>query len=153
MPPGDLARLLNSLLEAERAGAMVIRAFMAELPLPVEDRESLGLIQRDEARNCAALLGQLRALGMEATTSVGAFYRKALAIEGARARLEFLNRGQAWVARRIGEALPAIEEPGLRSLLVEMRDSHLANIAACEEIIRALPQAASRSGPCGGNGA
>ena len=134
---GDLGRLLNSLLEAERAGAMAISAFMDEMPLPKDAHARLAEIQRDESHNCAALLELLRALDLEPSRSVGTFFDKALAIEGDRARLEFLNRGQAWVARRIGEALPRIAEPEARSLLLEMKDSHLANIAACEELMDA----------------
>jgi nitronate monooxygenase len=45
---------------------------------------------------------------MHATPSAvtGDFLGKALAVNGRVARLQFLNRGQAWVARKISEALP-----------------------------------------------
>ena len=141
MTPSDLSILLNSLLEAERAGAMVIRVFMDNMPLSSQARARLGQIQRDEATNCAALLDLLRAQGMEPSRAVGAFFEKALAMEGVRARLEFLNRGQAWVARCISEALPRITDPAVKSMLLEMKDSHLANIVVCEELIGTLEPA------------
>ena len=61
--------------------------------------------------------------------------RKGLEIGGWRERLEFLNRGQRWVARRIAEALPRITPSGAKSALQEMHESHLANIALCEQLL------------------
>src|SRR5688500_11360274 len=107
----ELAEMLNALLEAERAGAKVLSAFLDQMTsLPPEARERLGDIQRDESRNCAILIELLRHLGRERSTATGDFLGRALAVEGTRERLEFLNRGQAWVARRIGSVLPRIRD-------------------------------------------
>jgi hypothetical protein len=67
--------------------------------------------------------------------ATGKFYDKALAIQGWRERLKFLNRGQAWVAREIDAALPDLHERDARSTLRQMRESHLANIRACEDLL------------------
>jgi hypothetical protein len=67
------------------------------------------------------------------TPAVGDFYGRGLAIRGWRERLAFLNRGQAWVARRIAVALPRVPEKHRRALQA-MHDSHVANIESCEAL-------------------
>jgi len=128
----EYADLLNLLLECERAGARLLAAYVQELPPRAGALELLRGVQRDEARNCAVLMHHLLEAGAAPSLKTGEFYRKGLAIRGWSERLEFLNRGQAWVARRIGEALPRIEPSPARAALQEMYDSHLANIARCD---------------------
>ena len=135
MPESELAGFLNMLLEAERAGAMVLSAFIDELPLPADARAELLRLQRDESGNCAVLLRLLRGMGADPSKAVGNFFEKALAVRGVRPRLEFLNRGQSWVARRIAAALPRIRDDDVRKAMREMRDSHFANIRACEDLL------------------
>ncbi len=135
MSQDEISELLNTLLEAERAGAMVINAFIGELPLPADARAELLRLQRDESGNCAVLLRLLRGMGAEPSKAVGSFFEKALAVRGVRPRLEFLNRGQAWVARRIAAALPRIQDAEVRNALRSMRDSHFANIRSCEDLL------------------
>ena len=72
---------------------------------------------------------------VEPTMAVGDFYRRGLALRARRERLEFLNRGQIWVAKRIAAALPRISQTGARTILQSMRDSHLANIDLCERLL------------------
>jgi hypothetical protein len=43
--------------------------------------------------------------------------------------------GSGWVAKRIAEALPRIEPSPIRSALQKMHESHLANIARCEQLL------------------
>jgi 5,10-methenyltetrahydrofolate synthetase len=131
----ELATLLNTLLEAERAGAKVVAAFASELSIEPDARERLLRVQRDEARNCASLLGLLREIGATPSRATGGFLQAALAIEGDRERLAFLNRGQDWVARRIAAALPRIADPRIRDTLRAMHESHLANIDVCRRVI------------------
>jgi hypothetical protein len=132
----DYAKLLNLLLECERAGAKLLATYCEELPPGSEQRAWLGVIQRDEARNCAVLIRLLREQGAEPSLAVGDFYRKGLEVRGWSERLAFLNRGQQWVARRIAAALPEISQfaEGRRSLGA-MLASHLLNIHVCEELI------------------
>jgi nitronate monooxygenase len=137
LPPEDVAALLNTLLESERAGAKALSAFLDAPGIPHDVRKTLLRVQRDEARNCGVLIGLLTMLGRERSGATGAFLEKALAISGLAPRLQFLNRGQAWVERRIREALPRIEDARVRESLEAMRDSHADNIAACEALLAA----------------
>ena len=131
----ELGRLLNLLLEAERAGAKLLAAYLDELPPGTGDWVGLHAVQRDEARNCAVLIHYLLEAEAEPSMAIGDFYRNGLEISGWRERIEFLNRGQRWVARRIAEALPRIAPSGAKSALQEMHESHLANIALCEKLL------------------
>jgi hypothetical protein len=131
----ELGRFLNLLLEAERAGARLIAAYLDELPPGTGEWVGLHNVQRDEARNCAILIHCLLEAGVTPSMKTGDFYRKGLEIKDWRERLEFLNRGQGWVAKRIAEALPRIAPSGCRTALQEMHESHLANIARCEELL------------------
>ena len=117
---------LNELLEAERAGAKLLAAWADELPPGSTLGQKLRAVQRDEARNCAVLIHLLLEAGAAPSMATGDFYRKGLAIRGWPERLEFLDRGQAWVARRIAAALPGVPTPQGRRLLGAMHKSHLA---------------------------
>ena len=117
---------LNVLLEAERAGARLLAAWVDELPPASTLGQKLRAVQRDEARNCAVLIHLLLEAGVAPSMATGAFYQKGLSIRGWPERLEFLDRGQAWVARRIAAALPGVPTPQGRRLLQAMHKSHLA---------------------------
>ena len=134
MKPDEYADLLNLLLECERAGAKLLAAYIDELPPGAGALEALRDVQRDEARNCAVLIHFLLEAGETPSAKTGDFYRKGLSIRGLGERLEFLNRGQAWVARRIADALPRMAATPGRKALQDMYDSHLANIARCDEL-------------------
>lgn len=139
MSTHELAAFLNTLLEAERAGAKVVAAFLEHLTLAPEARDCLARIQRDESRNCAELADLLRHLGRDKTARTSDFLGRALAVEGTRQRLEFLNRGQAWIVRRIAAALPRIRDARVRATMLQMQASHIANIRACEALILGTP--------------
>jgi len=134
---GDEERvaLLNTLLEAERAGAKVLAAFLDEYDAGSDAWRTLRQVQRDEAENCAILMGLIRGLGARPSAVTGDFVGKALAIEGKEARLAFLNRGQGWVARTIRQALPRLPAGSVRDALESMHDSHVANIALCDALL------------------
>jgi hypothetical protein len=133
----ELGELLNQLLEAERAGAKLLAAWLDELPAQSPLFVPLRDVQRDEARNCAVLIECLRGADVKPSARTGEFYTKGLAIQDWRERLEFLNRGQIWVGRRIAAALPRVPAPAARAVLQEMHDSHFANIERCKELITA----------------
>lgn len=139
MSRDELLKLLNTLLEAERAGAKVLAAFLDDYERETPAWRQLSAVQRDEAKNCSILMGLIRALGGVPSAATGEFLEKALKVEGRIARLQFLNRGQGWVARRIREALPDIRDEETRTALVRMYDSHLLNIEACEALSETLP--------------
>ena len=132
----EIAAFLNELLEAERAGTGVaLRS--AEAAAGSKFAELLRDVHHDEARWCAMLLKQLKALGTPASTKVGAFQDKALAIESLPERIAFLNRGQGWVAKKLREMLPKVRDDALHRDLTEMLQAHEVNIARANEALKA----------------
>jgi hypothetical protein len=131
----EIAALLNELLEAERAGTGVaLKSAQSAQATPYA-----GLLQNihhDEARWCAMLLKQLKVLGAPASTKVGAFEGKAMAIEKLEERLAFLNRGQGWVVRKLAEMLPKVRDEALHRDLSDMLRSHEINIERAAEALR-----------------
>lgn len=134
LSPDELRALLEELLAAERAGVKVAAAIRDEHP-PGATRALLDAVRADEAQSCALLAGALDLLGAPAGARVGDFAAKALAVEGARARFAFLERGQRWVVRRLNEALPRIAHPEVAEALRRMLDLHDANVAACHDAL------------------
>lgn len=135
-PEVELA--LNALLEAERAGAKVLAVLRDGLDPRSPVRGLLTQLQQDEGANAVLLYKAIRRLGGAPSHETGAFVGRTLAIEGLTARLEFLNRGQMWVVKRITELLPQLADPAVRDMLETMRVSHLDNIAACETMLKSL---------------
>lgn len=133
MATQEYGTLLNQLLEAERAGAKLLNAYLDELPQNSTEWFRIRAVQLDEARNCAVLIHLLLEAEVSPTPAVGDFYGRGLAIRGWRERLQFLNRGQAWVAKRIAAALPRVPE-NARSALRQMYESHVSNIRSCEAL-------------------
>ncbi len=131
----ELVAFLNELLEAERAGTGVaLRSAEAAQGTPY-----VGLLQdvhRDEARWCAMLLKQLKALGAPASTKIGAFQDKAMAIDALPERIAFLNRGQGWVVRKLKEMLPKVRDDALNRDLSDMLHAHEINIERASEALR-----------------
>lgn len=131
----ELAAFLNELLEAERAGTGVaLRSAEDSQGTPY-----VGLLKdvhRDEARWCAMLLKQLKILGVPASTKIGAFQDKAMAIQGLPERIAFLNRGQAWVVRKLKEMLPKVRSEDLHRDLGEMLKAHEINIERAAEALK-----------------
>ncbi|MFI5001426.1 MAG: DUF6306 domain-containing protein [Reyranellales bacterium] len=132
----EIAAFLNELLEAERAGTGVaLRSAEAAQGTPY--RELLADIHKDEARWCAMLLRQLKTLGEPASTRVGAFQEKAMAIGGLPERIAFLNRGQGWVVRKLSEMLPKVRDDALHRDLADMLASHETNISRANKALSA----------------
>ena len=127
------------MLEAERAGAKALVVYMDEHARNGEAWKVLRAVQADETHNCALIGRLLEKSGTPYSHATGAFYDKALAVEGARERLEFLLKGLRWAVRRFEEALPGLP-PEAQAAFTKMRDSHLRSIAACERIAATLPR-------------
>ncbi len=134
----ELVGLLNVLLEAERAGAKVLAAFLNDHERGTPAWKLLVAVQHDEAKNCAILIDLIRRVDGTPSAATGDFLGKALAVKGKAARLQFLNRGQQWVARKISAALPCVEQSFVRDALVDMQKSHLFNIEACDALLEIL---------------
>lgn len=132
----ELVAALNELLEAERAGARVARASGQAAAGPAH-AALMRTVRDDEARWCAMLSRQIRRLGATPSRTCGAFHGKAMAIADPFARLAFLNRGQAWVARKLDALLPRVRDDTLHADLKAMADSHRANIALTDAFLNA----------------
>jgi uncharacterized protein DUF6306 len=131
----ELAAFLNELLEAERAGTGVaLKSAQAAQGTPFVPL--LQDVHRDEARWCAMLLKQLKVLGVPASTKIGAFEGKALAIADLGERIAFLNRGQGWVVRKLKEMLPKVRDEALHRDLFDMLQSHEINIERAAEALK-----------------
>lgn len=133
----ELVGALNLLLEAERAGARVTAH------TPKDDAATAGLlhaVRDDEARWCAMLAEEVRRLGATPSERCGDFYDKAMAIADWRERLAFLNKGQAWVVRKLAALLPRVRDDGLHGKLRAMHDSHVENIARATRHHSAMQQ-------------
>ena len=130
---------LNSMLEAERAGAKALVVFMEDHARQSEAWKVLRAVQGDEAHNCALIGKLLEKSGIPYSHATGEFYDKAIAVQGARSRIEYLVRGLRWAVKRFEEAAPTLE-PEARDVFAKMRESHLRSIAACERVLQALPR-------------
>jgi nitronate monooxygenase len=136
IPLPELIAELNTLLEAERAGARVGAALTAQAkggPLEPLSRA----IHDDEVRWARMLYEQIGALGGAASERVGDFAEKALAIDGLEARIAFTNRGQGWVVRKLRELIARVEGQPIAAPLAEMLSAHVANIAAANTALEA----------------
>src|SRR5688572_19937299 len=79
----DFGTFLNTLLEAERAGAKLLAAYVADLPPQSTAWTALHKIQRDEAHNCAVLIHLLLNAEIEPSMGVGDFYERGSQVERA----------------------------------------------------------------------
>jgi hypothetical protein len=138
----ELVQALTRLLEAERAGARI----GVRLVQTADDPDATALaatLRRDEARWCRMLSQALRRLGAEPSPKVGDFYDKVMAVDGFDARLALVNRGQAWVVRKLKILLPKIRHDQLHADLRAMLEAHAVNIELTES---ALGRRSRRSG-------
>lgn len=124
----ELAVALNQLLSAERAGARVA-AFSLKETSEAHQRRLLEEVHRGEADSCRRLRQCLLHLGAEPTREVGAFYEKCMQIADLDERLAFVDRGQRWVIRKVGELLPAVRDPLIRRELEAVLATHETNSA------------------------
>jgi hypothetical protein len=134
---------LNRMLEAERAGANALLAILEEHPRRGEAWVALRRVHADEAHNCVLLGKQIQRLGADYSHATGDFLGKLLAVEGPRARVEFLAKGLRWAVKRFDEALPRLDAE-VRDTIAGMREAHLRSIESCESVARTLAEDAGR---------
>lgn len=125
------------MLEAERAGAKALVAFMDDWPRHGEEWAALRKVQADEAHNCSMIGEMLKRTGTPYSHATGGFYDKAVAVQGARERIAFLVKGLEWAVREFEKALPRIPREDVRYLVQGMRERHLRSIATCKALVRA----------------
>ena len=109
MSTSNSTDFLNRMLEAERAGAKALVVYMDSFERNSESWKILRAIQADEAHNCALIGKLLEKAGVAYSHATGEFYDKAIAVKGARARIEFLVRGLKWAVKRFEETLPQLD--------------------------------------------
>jgi hypothetical protein len=130
-PRDELVTFLNSLLEAERAGARICQRTAHEARDAGNGTlaELMAAVRDDEAHWCAVLTRAIRTLEGEPSTVTGAFYEKAAAIADLPERVKFINRGQGWVVRELRKTLPRIRDDALHAEMKAMLEGHETNIA------------------------
>jgi hypothetical protein len=131
----EIVAALNELLEAERAGARVALA-SGKRVVDAPYGTLMAAVRADEARWCAMLSRHLKRLGATPSRRMGAFYAKAMAIEGPSDRLAFLNRGQQWVVRKLEGLIPRVRDEHLHHELKAMLEGHRDNIDAAADYLR-----------------
>ena len=126
------------MLEAERAGAKALVALMDDWPRHGGEWNALRKVQADEAHNCSMIGEMLKRTGTAYSHATGAFYDKAVAVQGPRERIAFLVKGLEWAVREFESALPRIPREDVRHLFEGMRERHRRSIAACETVLKSL---------------
>lgn len=119
---------LNRLLEAERAGVVV----MNDLAKDEDDaavKERLIEVRNDEGKYCAGLVGMIKARGDVPTEKTGDFVDKVRALEKKEERLSLLIRGQEWVVRKVKEIPLELFEAPEKEFVADMIQGHEVNIA------------------------
>src|ERR1700694_5861024 len=92
-----LERMLNLLLESERAGVAVLDSLATEVRHP-ELKELLLDAREDESHNVVALERLVREGGGTPSAATGPFAAKVAAVGTTRGRVGLLSRGEAWGA-------------------------------------------------------
>jgi nitronate monooxygenase len=130
----QLIDLLNALLEAERAGVETANHLLKLYPLEELDAQYRQL-KKDEAWSCAGLHQAILREGGEPSKGTGDFADKVVALGTLREKLVLLNKGQAWVARKIDQAIAYGTQPETESFLKEMKKVHYTNIGEMEKYL------------------
>ncbi len=139
----EVLNALNELLEAERAGARVA----LETGRDIDAADLAALVQdihKDEVRWCGMLMRAIQSLDATPSSVTGAFWGKAMAIPDVDDRLKFLNRGQAWVVRKLQALIPRIDDAAMRADLENMLQAHQENIGRVDA--RYAPERSARPG-------
>lgn len=130
----SLAAVLQELLAAERAGALVAANTLREEEGTTRQRRLLEKIHRGEADSCRRLRFCLLQMSHEPSREVGAFYEKAMAIADLDMRLTFIDKGQRWVIRRLKECIAHCDDKVIRRELKAVLATHENNSSALTEL-------------------
>ena len=123
----QLEALLNRLLEAERAGHTLLDSMTQE----TADSEAKALFADFtdvELSDTAILEGLIRLHGSTPSTKTGDFADKVLQLETLADQINLLAQGQAWVARKVEQALALDPPPDIAAFLKEMANRHRHNM-------------------------
>lgn len=123
LPADELVDWLRMLMRAERAGARLMLDSARETDDPAL-LQRLEHLHHGEAESCRRLRHCLERLDAKPGGGIGEFHAKAMAIADLHARLQFIARGQRWVARQLEARLPQIEQAWLRQELEVVLQLH-----------------------------
>lgn len=119
----ELVQLLNRLLEAEKAGVETLDTLIKSYPAAELDCQ-LTQIKKDAAWSCTGLIAAIRREGGTPSKDTGDFTEKVQALPALEEKLSLLCKGQAWVARKINNALAFGMHEDTRTFLSEMKHKH-----------------------------
>ena len=95
-----LEDLLNRLLEAERAGHVLLDT-LSRTTVDSGLKSLFTSFTEVEVSDVSVLEGLIRLHGGTPSTATGDFAQKVLRIEDLQGQIDLLSRGQAWVARKV----------------------------------------------------
>ena len=130
--PSGLVASLNTLLEAQRASAMVLDTCLQSLREHSEPWTRIKQIQQNYSANASALSNAILTLRGTPSRARGTLYDEAMAFEERAEKLQALKRSRQCVARQIDELLPCAPTVGLREMLDAMRLWHQTDIDVAE---------------------
>lgn len=122
-----LVEILNGLLEAEKSGVVTLEYLIKAYPSAGLET-SFMQVKEDEAWSCSGLIHSIRREGGTVSKQVGDFADKVKALPSLKEKLALLNKGQAWVARKINDAMTYGMDMKTRDFLLEMKRRHEQNI-------------------------
>jgi len=136
----QLETLLNQLLEAERAGHVLLDAMTQETADP-QIKALFANFTDIEVGDTAVLEGLIRVHGGTPSAKTSDFADKVLRVDNLHAQINLLSRGQAWVARKVEQALALKPPPDVAAFLKEMANRHRHNMEwARAEAIKAFDE-------------
>ena len=123
----ELESLLNQLLEAERAGHQLLDAMSQETSNP-QLKALFASITDVEVSDVSVLEGLIRLHGGTPSTKTGDFADRVLSLDNLNDQIILLSRGQAWVARKVEQALTLNPPLDIAAFLKEMANRHRHNM-------------------------
>lgn len=123
----ELETILNRLLEAERAGHQLLDAMSQETSDP-QLKALFANITDVEVSDVSVLEGLIRLHGGTSSTKTGDFVDRVLSLDNLNDQITLLSRGQAWVARKVEQALALNPPPDIAAFLKEMANRHRHNM-------------------------
>lgn len=131
----ELVERLNRLLEAERAG-VVVMDMLAKEEDEGDVKERLLEIRNDEGKCCKGLFAMIKDRGVAPTGKTGDFVGKVQSLEKKEDRLSLLVRGQEWVVRKVKELptddLTEVEKKFVRDMIA----GHEVNIGYVQSLLQ-----------------
>jgi len=132
--------ILNRLLEAERAGHKLLEVMVQETSDP-QLKALFANITDVEVSDVSVLEGLIRLHGGTPSIKIGDFVDRVLSLDSLHEQITLLSRGQAWVARKVEQALALNPPPDIAAFLKEMANRHRHNMEwARAEAIQAFDE-------------